>query len=158
MASASHGDNQPYHGWIITFDVNTLAINAVFNTTPNGVEGGIWSGGDGVVFDSQGNFYVMTGNGTFDGNFTTTNGVTTYTGLDANGFPDLGDYGDAFIKLSLDPTTTATNQNLNGWGIKVDDYFTPQNNQSLDGSADEDLGSALRCCSLRQPVRRPTPT
>ncbi len=140
MASASHGDNQPYHGWIITFDVSTLAINAVFNTTPNGVEGGIWSGGDGVVFDSQGNFYVMTGNGTFDGNFTTTNGVTTYSGLNSSGFPNLGDYGDAFIKLSLDPTTTATNQNTNGWGIKVDDYFTPQNNASLD-SADEDLGS-----------------
>ncbi|HEY2588931.1 MAG TPA: hypothetical protein VGI81_24520, partial [Tepidisphaeraceae bacterium] len=114
MDSASHGDNQPYHGWVITFDESSLAINGVFCTTPSGVEGGIWSGGDGPVFDSQGNFYVETGNGTFDGNFTTTNGVTTYTGINAQGFPNKGDYGDCFIKLSLDPTTTVTNPSING--------------------------------------------
>jgi fibronectin type 3 domain-containing protein len=140
MDSASHGDNQPYHGWVITFDTSSLAINGVFNTTPNGVEGGIWSGGDGAVFDSQGNFYVEVGNGTFDGSFTTTNGVTTYAGLDANGFPNKGDYGDCFIKLSLDPTTSATKQNINGWGIQAVDYFSPYNNQKLN-SADTDLGS-----------------
>ncbi len=139
VSSASHGDNQPYHGWILTFDPSTLAINGTFNSTPNGVEGGIWSGGDGVVFDPQGNFYVETGNGTFDGNFTVTNGVTTYTGL-TNGFPTKGDYGDCFVKLALDPTTTINNQNQNGWGIKVLDYFTPQNNQKLN-SGDTDLGS-----------------
>ena len=140
MSSASHGDNQPYHGWIFSFDPTSLTINGVFNTTPNGVEGGIWSGGDGPVFDSQGNFYVETGNGTFDGNFTTTNGVTTYTGINAQGFPTKGDYGDTFIKLSLDSTTTQTSQGTNGWGIKVVDYFSPYNNQSLN-SGDTDLGS-----------------
>jgi fibronectin type 3 domain-containing protein len=140
LASASHGDNQPYHGWILTFDATSLALNGVFNTTPNGVEGGIWQGGDGVVFDAQGNFYVETGNGTFDGNYTTTNGVTTYTGINAQGFPSQGDYGDTFIKLALDPTTTQTSQGTNGWGIKVVDYFSPYNNQSLN-NGDTDLGS-----------------
>ena len=138
--SASHGDNQPYHGWVLTFDAATLAVDGAFDTSPNGVEGGIWSGGGGVVFDGQGYFYVVTGNGTFDGAFTTANGVTTYTGLDANGFPSLGDYGDAFLKLATDPTTTATSQSVNGWGIKVVDYFTPQNNAALD-DADTDVGA-----------------
>ncbi|HZL36658.1 MAG TPA: fibronectin type III domain-containing protein [Tepidisphaeraceae bacterium] len=140
MASASHGDNQPYHGWVFTFDESSLAINSVFNTTPNGVEGGIWSGGDGVVFDAQGNFYVETGNGSFDGNWSSTNGVISYTGLNAQGFPSRGNYGDSFVKLALDPTTTQTNENTNGWGIKVVDYFAPQNNQSLN-NGDTDLGS-----------------
>ncbi len=138
--SASHGDNQPYHGWVLTFDASTLAVDGAFDASPNGDEAGIWSGGGGPVFDGQGNFYVVTGNGTFDGDFTTANGTTTYTGLDANGFPALGDYGDAFLKLATDPTTTAANQGVNGWGIKVVDYFTPQNNDALDG-ADTDVGA-----------------
>lgn len=136
MSSASHGDNQPYHGWILTFDETSLAINGVFNTTPNGNEGGIWSGGDGVVFDGQGNFYVETGNGTFDGSISS--GVIS--GINAQGFPTKGNYGDTFIKLSLDSTTTQTSQNINGWGMKVVDYFSPSNNQSLN-SGDTDLGS-----------------
>lgn len=140
MASASHGDNQPYHGWILTFDESSLAINGVFNTTPNGVEGGIWSGGDGVVFDAQGNFYVETGNGTFDGNWSSSSGKVTYTGLNAAGFPNKGNYGDSFVKLALDRMTTQSSQGVNGWGIQVVDYFAPQNNQSLN-NGDTDLGS-----------------
>jgi fibronectin type 3 domain-containing protein len=131
-AFASHGDNQPYHGWLLTFDAGSLAVNGVFCASPNATEGeaGIWSGGDCVVFDSSGYFYVMTGNGAFDST------------LNASGFPTSGNYGDCFLKLALDPTTTQGNQgsNQNGWGIKVVDYFSPYNNASLD-SADTDLGS-----------------
>src|SRR5712692_9437191 len=35
---------------------------AVFCTTPNGNQGGIWMAGQGPVVDSDGNLYVMTGN------------------------------------------------------------------------------------------------
>jgi hypothetical protein len=52
-----------------------------FNTTPHGSQGAIWSGGMAPAVDTNGNIYVMTGNGTFDGS---TN----------------SDYSMSFIKLS----------------------------------------------------------
>lgn len=133
-AWASHGDNGPYHGWVLMYDANTLAIQAAFNTTPNGGLGGIWQAGGTIVIDPQGFLYFETGNGTFDSN----NGVAETAGQ----FQGKGDYGDSFLKLSLDPTSTQANQNgnINGWGLKLVDYFSPFNNQQLD-SADTDLGS-----------------
>src|SRR5262249_47797229 len=54
-AWASHGDNGPYHGWVVGFDPATLAVRPgqVYNTSPNGSASGIWeSGGNlGVDFD-----------------------------------------------------------------------------------------------------------
>ena len=134
LAFASHGDNGPYHGWVLMYDANTLGIQGAFNTTPNGGLGGIWQAGGGITFDSQGFMYFETGNGTFDSN----NGVATVNG----GFQGRADYGDSFLKIGLDPSSTQSNQNgnTNGWGLKLFDYFSPFNNQSLD-SADTDLGS-----------------
>ena len=131
LGFASHGDNGPYHGWILGYDENSLASTAVFNTNPDGSDDGIWSAGNRIAIDPQGFMYVMTGNGTFD---------TTMGSPNAAGFPQNGDYGDSFIKIALDPTTTATNQNINGWGLKVVDYFTPFNQATLSGN-DQDLGS-----------------
>jgi hypothetical protein len=65
---ASHGDQQPYHGWIMGFTASNLsAPPIVFNDTPNGVEGGIWMAGGAPAIDSSNNLYVMTGNGDWDG-------------------------------------------------------------------------------------------
>jgi fibronectin type 3 domain-containing protein len=128
IAFASHGDNPPYHGWILGYNATTLAANAVFNANPNGGYDGIWQGGGSLAFDPQGYMYIETGNGDFD------------TTLNAQGFPINGDYGDSFVKIGLDASTTATNQNVNGWGLKVVDYFTPFNQANLSG-ADADLGS-----------------
>jgi fibronectin type 3 domain-containing protein len=136
-AWASHGDNGPYHGWVLGFDENTLATTAVFNTTPRGTGAGIWQGGGITSIDSSGNFYFETGNGTFDGD---KNSSGQTTGLNASGFPVNGNYGDAFLKVALDPSTNAGNQNINGWGMKVLDYFAPFNNHALD-NVDRDLGS-----------------
>jgi fibronectin type 3 domain-containing protein len=139
IASASHGDNGPYHGWILRYDVTgaTPVLSGVLNTTPNGGLGGIWQAGGTPVFDSLGNIYVETGNGTFSP-YRSGNAVF---GLDAQGFPIDGNYGDSFIKISPDTArNSATNQNKNGWGLKVVDYFTPFNEEALD-EADRDLGS-----------------
>lgn len=81
IAFASYCDNGPYHGWVFAYDAQTLDQVAIFNDTPNGSLGGIWQSGGGPAADANGNVFVMTGNGTFDG---------------------LGshDFGDSFLKLT----------------------------------------------------------
>jgi hypothetical protein len=120
VAFASNGDVPPFHGWILGFAASNLQLMAAFNDTPNGSDGGIWDSGAGIAVDSQGYLYVATGNGTFE------------QSLNAQGFPKLGDYGDSVIKLAVDPSSSATNPNINGWGLKVVDYFTPENQAYLD--------------------------
>jgi len=64
VAWASHGDIQPYHGWVIGYDAADLTQAPVlFNTTPDGGLGGIWMSGTGPAADADGNIYVITGNG-----------------------------------------------------------------------------------------------
>jgi hypothetical protein len=78
-AWASHGDVQPYHGWVIGFSTSTLAQAGSYNSSPNGREGGIWMSGGAPAVDSSNNLYVITGNGDFDG---------------------VNDFGDSLLKLS----------------------------------------------------------
>ncbi len=61
-------------GWLLAYNAQTLAQIAVFNSSPNlngegkyASAGGIWMGSGGPVADSQGNIYVVTGNGPWDG-------------------------------------------------------------------------------------------
>jgi fibronectin type 3 domain-containing protein len=134
---ASHNDQVPYHGWIVAWDVSQLftsgfQLKGVFNDSPNGNEGGIWEGGGTLAFEPDGSaFYLETGNG--PGN----KGVSA---LDANGFPVDGNYYNALLKIVADTTTSPSNQNINGWGLEVADYFIPYNTLALD-SADQDFGS-----------------
>ncbi len=81
LAFGSACETSPWHGWILGYSASTLQQVAVLNTTPNGSDGGIWGGGQGLLADSANNIYVMTGNGTFD----------PTTG---------GDYGDSILKIS----------------------------------------------------------
>jgi len=78
---ASSCDVDPYHGWVMAYDAQTLAQKAVLNVNPDGSEGGIWLSDAGPAVDSEGNLYVPTGNGTFD---------ATSGGRD---------YGDSVLKL-----------------------------------------------------------
>lgn len=128
LAFASLSDIPPYHGWVLGVDADTMTLTAAFNATPNGFAGGIWQSGAGISSDEQGNLYVVTGNGTFD------------TTLDANGFPSLGNFGDSILKLAVDPSSSPSQPNRNGWGLKVVDYFTPSNQLALSNT-DTDLGS-----------------
>jgi hypothetical protein len=63
---ASSCDVGPYHGWVMTYDAQTLAQKAVLNVTPNGDEGGIWASDTGPAADADGNLFVPTGNGSFN--------------------------------------------------------------------------------------------
>jgi hypothetical protein len=129
-AFGSHNDLNPTHGWLLGFRAvsGTLQLTAAFNTTPNGSLGSIWQSGAKVAADSSGFLYFETGNGTFDST------------LNSSHFPSKGDYGDSFLKLAVDSSSSPSHQNINGWGLKVVDYFTPFNQQAL-AAADADLGS-----------------
>ena len=125
----SHCDNPPYSGWVIAFEQSDLTRAAVGNVAPNsGVaqSGGngysingpaIWMSGDGPAADAAGNIYFLTGNGRFE------------TTLDSNSFPNQGDFGNSFVKMSLSGTTLA-----------VGDYFA-MSNEVAESVADQDLGS-----------------
>ena len=82
----SHGDIQPYHGWLLGYNATTLQRVLAFSPTRNGEGGGIWQSGGGLTIDAAGNFFFATGDGTFDAS---SGGV---------------DYGDSFLKLNASGT------------------------------------------------------
>jgi hypothetical protein len=99
------------------YNQSNLQQVAVLNFTPNGNEGSFWNSGAGPAADSSGNIFALQANGTFD------------TTLDANGFPNKGDFGNSFLRVST----------ANGH-LTVADYFT-QFNVLAENSVDGDLGS-----------------
>jgi hypothetical protein len=61
-------------GWLLSYDAASLTQIAVLNMSPSvdgygqfGGAGGVWMGGGGPADDDQGNVYVSTGNGFYDG-------------------------------------------------------------------------------------------
>ena len=66
VAFGSHGDNDPYHGWVMGYNATTLTQVAVYNTTPDGGRGSVWQSGQGLVGADDGSIYLVTGNGTCD--------------------------------------------------------------------------------------------
>ncbi|MGB8887736.1 MAG: Ig-like domain-containing protein [Candidatus Korobacteraceae bacterium] len=95
----SHGDNHPWHGWVLGYNAATLQQVMIYNATPNAYGGGIWQGGGGLATDATGDIYFTTSNGPFDVN---TGGV---------------DYGDSVEKLApsgsvVDYFTPHDQQNL----------------------------------------------
>ncbi len=137
---ASHGDNGPYHGWVVVWNISNVktsgfTMTGVLCTSPNNGLAGIWQGGGRLAFEADGSaFYFETGNGS--------GGAPT---LNASGFPNNANYNEALVKVVADttftqPPTSHTTQNPNGWGLKVADYFIPYNVAALD-NADSDFGS-----------------
>jgi len=111
---ASHGDCDPYHGWIVGYDKQTLSLKIVFNSTPQGEKGGIWMAGAGIAADENGNMYVSVGNGT----------------VGFNGNPsDLTNRGESALKLSPSGST-----------LSINTFFTPYNYSALEAS-DLDFGT-----------------
>ena len=67
IAWASHGDQYQYHGWVMAYDMHTLAQVAAVIVTPNGAQGGIWQSGWAPPVDSTNHVYYASGNGDWDG-------------------------------------------------------------------------------------------
>lgn len=78
---ASSCDVGPYHGWVMAYDAHTLRQKAVFNSSPDGDDGGFWASDTGPAADRRGDLFLATGNGRFDA---------------ARGGRD---YGDSLLKL-----------------------------------------------------------
>src|SRR5262249_35463892 len=55
IAFGAHGDNQPYHGWVLGYDATTLQQVLAFNVTPDGEGAGIWQSHGGLAADAGGN-------------------------------------------------------------------------------------------------------
>lgn len=111
---ASHCDIAPYTSWIIAYNADTLQQAGALDLVPNGNDGGIWMSGAGPAVDSQGNIYLIIGNGTFDAT------------QNVNDFPVNSNFGNCFVKIS--PALT------------VLDYFTPSNT-TPESDADTDFGA-----------------
>jgi uncharacterized protein (TIGR03437 family) len=79
----AHADAGPFHGWLIAYDAGDLQHQvAAFNTTPNGGAGGIWQAGRAPAVDQDGNVYVISGNGNFDGQTNFSGAVIKLAGAD----------------------------------------------------------------------------
>jgi hypothetical protein len=125
--------------------------------------GGLWASGGSITTDGT-YLYFTVGNGSFNpaasnfnSNYFATDGVNQVL------LPLDSDFGDSVLKIAVDPGATQTNLNLannaagmptpdghynpdggysvNGYGLKVVDYFTPSNVYELN-LHDEDLGSS----------------
>jgi hypothetical protein len=112
VAFASHCDDSPWWGWLMSYSASTLALEGFFNADyPDAEGGGIWMSGAGPGVDASGNIYVAAGNG------------------DYNGSTELG---DSVLKFPPPPTGGK-------WWAPVD-WFTPWNQSTLEAN-DLDVGS-----------------
>ncbi len=121
VAWSSHGDQGPYHGWVVGFNETTLQPEKWFNITPNARGGGIWQS-EGALSSDGTYIYFAEGNG--------------FNGPDPAFDPAHNNYSESVVKL--DPRVNGAD--LTDTPGAVADYFTPFNWQSLDNS-DADLGS-----------------
>jgi hypothetical protein len=118
---ASHGDNGPYHGWVVGYSASNLSLQKVFNASPNGSASGIWMSGGGIAADAQGNLYFATGNGFGTGFAPTPVNLVGTAG---------GGLGYQWIGNSLAVTFRTFDHSSTGLGI----------NGAFDGSTVTDLG------------------
>jgi hypothetical protein len=88
---SSHCDWTPYHGWVIGYDATTLQRMGVFNDSPGGNQAGIWMSDQAPPADANGNIFISTGNGDFDG---------------------VNNFGESFLKLSPNGTN---NMSVASW-------------------------------------------
>ena len=82
VSFGSHGDAADYHGWILGYNAGNLQSRvSIINLSPKGAGASVWQSGRGPAIDRNGNLYVATGNGDFDG---------------------ASNFGESVIKLSSD--------------------------------------------------------
>ena len=113
LCYSSFCDGGNYHGWVFAYNAQTLQRAGIFCDTPNGSQGGMWQGGDGMAGDGTNSVFAMTGNGTFGTNYSS---------------PIQYNLSSSFLKFD------------GSSGLTLTDYFTPYNQNSLSG-ADLDIAA-----------------
>ena len=124
VAFAAHCDNNPSHGWIVSYDESSLAMIDSYMTTPNDGRGGIWMSGTAPALDASGNLYFTAGNSLMEDVLSDTGRIHLYT-------PDAtnpANRGESVVKLAPDLTLSS--------------YFTPYNFVALN-DADKDFGTQV---------------
>src|SRR5271165_3666745 len=127
LAFGAHGDNGPWHGWLLAYNASTLHQTGVWCATANVAAGGIWMSGTGLAADvpsgkPYGRIFTATGNGTYDAT--------------APNYTNAMDYGDSILKLDLNNGVPT----MNSSGTVVGDDFTPHDQANMN-NADEDVAS-----------------
>ncbi|HEY1494546.1 MAG TPA: hypothetical protein VGF49_08380, partial [Candidatus Solibacter sp.] len=103
LSFGSHGDQSPYHGWMLSYDASNLTRQlSAYNSTPNGDAGAFWQSGRGPASDAQGNVYAITGNGDYDG---------------------ARNFGESFVKISADGSATVDSFTPSDWKSLSDNDF-----------------------------------
>ncbi len=95
-------DDGTYHGWVMAHDASTLATLGFFNDSPGDSGSSFWNAGAGPAADEQGDIYVVSANGDFDGDAA------------------LAEYDESVLRVTRAP------------GLLVADQFTPFNKLMLD--------------------------
>jgi uncharacterized protein (TIGR03437 family) len=103
VAFGSHGDQSPYHGWMLGYDASDVSRQlGVYMTTPDGSAGSIWQSGRGPAADRQGNIYAITANGDYDG---------------------IRNFSQSFVKVSANLSATLDSFTPSDWKSMSDNDF-----------------------------------
>lgn len=132
LGFAAHGDNGPWHGWVLAYNAATLAQTGAWCTSPNGTGSGIWMSGSGLAGDipdpvnhPYGRLFFATGNGNYSATAP---------------YDNTMNYGDSLVRLDLTNGVPSMANN----GVVVGDQFTPSNQATLNnGDVDVASGGVL---------------
>ena len=138
LGFGSHGDNGPWHGWILAYNASNLQRTGLWCASPNGSADGIWMSGSGLAADVPdpvghpfGRMFTSTGNGSHSAPVNTTVPLI---------YDNTMNYGDSIIKLDLANGVPT----MNSSGTVVGDDFTPHDQASLNnGDTDQGSGGVL---------------
>jgi Legume lectin domain/Chitobiase/beta-hexosaminidase C-terminal domain len=123
----AHGDNGPYHGWLLSYNATTLAQVAAFNSSPNGKGNGIWQSGEGLAADVVNGvprLFIVTGNF-----FSTGAGASNPTAP----YTDAQNYSNAIVRFDI-----------TGGGLLISDEWSPFDSDALSAAdQDQTSGGAL---------------
>ena len=115
-------------GFCFAFDLAKNQVSAMLALTA-GEGAGVWMAGQGIVADPEGNLYVITGNGDFDG---------------------TSQWGESFLKLKYAPSAGGTPATL-----KVVDHWTPWTDYARTGKQPRPAAKLAGMSAASEAIRRP---